>query len=104
MSGSFALAPGAGKAALDALTDQSFAAIREQRREADPDLVRLAADFAGMIAEQFAGSEALAARVLMASVQLMAALAERLDNPDEVHVTADIMALAAEQLSRAADL
>jgi hypothetical protein len=99
---SFALSPGSGKAAFDALTDQPLAERGEQLacRHQDPDLCRLAADFAAMTAEQFPGDERLAARVLMAACQLLTALSERLEESAEVSVMTDIMALAAEQLSR----
>jgi hypothetical protein len=65
------------KVALDAHTDQAFAAVSDSAMLSDP-MVRatlpVAADLAGLLAAQFPGQEETAARVAMAAASALTTL------------------------------
>ena len=89
-----------GKVALEAGTDQALAIARD--RKGSPGsayLLPAAGHLAGTIAEQFAGDEALAGRVLMAASQFLATAGEM--GVGLVDLTV-IVAFAAEQVVREA--
>lgn len=93
-----------GKPALDAMTDQSFARIREERAVAPPELASLGAQAAALIAEQFPASRETAGRAVMAVVHIIAGFADQFDEEtgDALDGVTDILALAAEQVVREA--
>jgi hypothetical protein len=98
------LGSAAGKVALDAMTDQSFAFARDHRSCAEPQTVRLGAGFAAIVAAQFPGQEETAGRVVMCTAQMLGGLQDQLG---ETGCTlagelADLLALAAEQVVREA--
>ena len=90
------------KVTLDAMLDQSFARIREERSIAPPELVDLGTQGAAILAEQFPGQQDTAGRVVMAVVQILAGLAHQMDEEaaDVIDAATDILALAAEQIVR----
>ena len=98
------------KPALDAMTDQSLAAVRAKRDKSPDELVRLAGQVAGILAEQFPDGLVTAGRAVMSAVQMAAtvgalvgALAGEAE-PDEavLDLVMDVLALAAEQVVREA--
>jgi hypothetical protein len=94
------------KVTLDAILDQSLAQVRDQRAEAGPHTLKLAAETASIIAEQFPGDQqALAGRVTMCVAQLLDAAAQQLDGDahEALCGLSDIIALAAEQVVREAE-
>ena len=95
------------KPALDAIADQSLAAIREHRGEYDPDALRVAGEIAAVLAEQFPDDRVTAGRAIICAVQIAASLGDQLRSdgaePGEIADTlTDILALAAEQVVREA--
>jgi hypothetical protein len=95
------------KPALDAIADQSLAAIRDGRDEYDPEAVRVAGDIAAVLAEQFPGDRVTAGRAIICAVQMAAALGDQLreqgaESGSVVDALTDILALAAEQIVREA--
>jgi hypothetical protein len=93
-----------GKPALDAMLDQSFARVRDERAVATPDLLKLSSEAAAMIAEQFPGDRETAGRVVMSVVQLLAGFSDQFseETADVLDSLTDIFALAAEQVVREA--
>lgn len=93
-----------GKAALDAMTDQSFAEVREHRAGAPAISLRLAAEAAAVLAEQFPGQRETAGRVSMCIVQMLEGWARQLggEEAEAFGPFTDILALAAEQVVREA--
>jgi hypothetical protein len=91
-----------GKAALDAMTDQSFAEAREHRACVPAISLRLAAEAAAILAEQFPGQQETAGRVSMCIVQMLEGWAGQLggEEADAFGSFTDILALAAEQVVR----
>jgi hypothetical protein len=94
----------AWRVALDAMLDQSFARIREERPLAPPELLDLGAQAAAVITEQFPGEEVTAGRVVMAVVQIVAGFGDQFDEQvtEALDAVTDILALAAEQVVREA--
>jgi hypothetical protein len=95
------------KPALDAITDQSLAEIREGRGEYDPEALRLAGDMAAVLAEQFPHDRVTAGRAVICATQMAATLGDQLRargaEPGAIVSTlTDILALAAEQVVREA--
>jgi hypothetical protein len=95
------------KPALDAIADQSLAAIREHRGEYDPESLRVAGDIAAVLAEQFPDDRVTAGRAIICAVQIAASLGDQLkgDGTDPgtvVDLLTDVLALAAEQVVREA--
>jgi hypothetical protein len=88
-----------GKPALDAMTDQSFAAARDQRACAPPVVLQRSGEAVAILAEMFPGQEETAARVTMCIAQMLegSGLAAFVIGP-----YIDVLALAAEQLAREA--
>lgn len=93
-----------GKPALDAITDQSFAAIRDHRGCAPEDVLRLSEEAAAVLAEQFPGQHETAGRVAMSIVQMLEGWAAQLGGEDAEVIAplTDVLALAAEQVVREA--
>jgi len=92
------------KPALDALTDQAFAATADARKSQPAFAVADADVIAAVFAEQFRGDEAIAARVIMAVSMLCAAslLARYDDFPGGLEYVPAVLALAAERVAREA--
>jgi hypothetical protein len=92
------------KPALDALTDQAFAATADAREVQPPFAIADAGHIAAKIAEQFRGDEAIAARVVMAMSMLCAGgLLTRYDDfPGGLEHVPIVLALVAEQVAREA--
>ena len=91
------------KPALEALTDQAFAATADGRRDQPGIAVTDAARLAAVLAEQFRGDEAIAARAVMAAaIALGPLLAEYDDIPGALRYAPVVFALAAEQVAREA--
>lgn len=107
MSAPNGLEAASGKPALDAMTDQSLAFARENRADADPDALRLSAEVAAQIAEQFPGQGHVTGRVLMCVAQMHHGLHDQGGPETEAEAAmlgqlADVFALAAEQVVREA--
>ena len=98
------LTAGAGKSALDAMTDQSLAFARDNRPNALPHLLRLGAEFAAMVTEQFPADRETAGRAVMCTAQMLGGLHEQLGEAgcSMAGELADLLALAAEQVVREA--
>lgn len=98
------LGPGATKAAYDAMTDQSLAAVREQRHSASPDLLSLSGDVAQIIAEQFSNDKRVAGRVVMAVSQIILGLKDKpldhLSFAETTDLLTGMLIFAAEQVVR----
>jgi hypothetical protein len=92
------------KVTLDAMLDQSFARVKDERAIATPDLIDLGAQVAALLAEQFPGDEVTAGRAVMSVVQIVAGFADQFDEEtgDALDGITDILALAAEQVVREA--
>lgn len=92
------------KPALEALTDQAFAATADARKVQPPFAIADASLIAAKIAEQFRGDEAVAARAVMAVSMLCAGglLARYEDFPGGLGLVPSVLALAAEQVTREA--
>jgi hypothetical protein len=92
------------KVTLDAMLDQSFACVKDERAIATPDLIDLGTQVAALIAEQFPGEGKTAGRVVMSVVQIVAGFADQFDEEtkDALDGITDILALAAEQVVREA--
>jgi hypothetical protein len=92
-----------GKPALDAMTDQSFAEIRDHRACAPAASLRLSEEAAALLAEQFPGQLETAGRVAMSIVQMLEGWARQIGEEAEViGPFTDVLALAAEQVAREA--
>jgi hypothetical protein len=94
------------KAALDAMTDQALAHIRDHR-DVSPGLVGAAAEVAAVIAEQFRDDPVAAGRAVMCASQMMSGIVVRLQDMQAADdligpMVADIFAYAAEQVVREA--
>jgi hypothetical protein len=94
----------AGKAALDAMTDQSLAFARDHRSCAEPGALRLGAEFAAIVAAQFPGQQEIAGRVVMCTAQMLGGLQDQIGKTGCTLAgeLADLLALAAEQVIREA--
>ncbi|HEX3957752.1 MAG TPA: hypothetical protein VHZ03_14135 [Trebonia sp.] len=92
------------KPALDALTDQAFAATADTRRGQPAFAIADAGHIAAKLAEQFQGDEDIAARAVMAVVLLLGGglLARYDDFPGGLGHVPTGLALAAEQVAREA--
>jgi hypothetical protein len=96
------------KTALDAMTDQALAHVRDCRDSAAfPALLAIAATVASVITEQFRDDPATAGRAVMCASQMMAGIVVRLQDMQAADdligpMVADIFAYAAEQVVREA--
>lgn len=91
------------RVAMDAATDQAFAAAAESRRKQHSATLADAAEMAADIAEQFRGDEAAAGRAVMAvALQMGPLLARYEDFPGGLRLVPVVRALAAEQVVREA--
>jgi hypothetical protein len=102
------------KVALDAMTDQSIAEIRGERRKIAEDgagritaaLLGVSARVAGVLAEQFPADRETAARAVISAVQCAAEIGDairELDlDVDPLDAVMDVLAYAAEQVVREA--
>ena len=91
------------KPALEALTDQAFAATAEGRKDQDRATAADAGDLAALLAEQFRGDETTAGRAVMTvAMQLGPLLAEYEQFPGGIGLVPVVLALAAEQVVREA--
>lgn len=91
------------KPALDAMTDQAFAATAKHRPVHDPLTLERASRAATLLAEQFSGHEAVAGRAVMCAAQMLTELVPDYEGtPGGDMVPTLILALAAEQLVREA--
>jgi hypothetical protein len=100
------------KVALDAMTDQSIAEIRGERRKIAEDgadkvtvaLLDVSARVAAVLAEQFPASRETAARAVICAVQCAAKVGDTLREldlgVDPLDAVTDVLAYAAEQVIR----
>lgn len=94
-----------GKAALDAMTDQSLAHARARRGAVDAELLEVAGKGTALLAEQFPGAQReTAGRAAMCLAHVVRAIGEDLrpDQRETTIVIADLLALVAEQTVREA--
>lgn len=98
------------KTALDAMTDQALAYVRDRREDESSRpaaLLDVAATMAAVIAEQFPADRVTAGRAVMCASQMMAGIVVRLQDMQAADdligpMVADIFAFAAEQVVREA--
>jgi uncharacterized protein YqgC (DUF456 family) len=89
--------------ALQALTDQAFAAAADGRRHQHAVTIADAERFAAKLAVEFRGEEAAASRAVMAAAMVLGTLLARYEQfPGGLELVPVVLALAAEQVAREA--
>ena len=98
------------KTALDAMTDQALAHVRDHRDDATAapaSLLAIADEVAAVLAAQFPGGQLIAGRAVMCASQMLAGIVVRLQDAQAPDcqigpLVANIFAFAAEQVVREA--